>query len=258
MYRRHSVVAPCASPFGAARATRGTIRAVRYRLLCCADTHGRLPPPLPEEGAAAWLHAGDVTDGPNAVEDESDPSLDPLRADVAGWFKRRTLPVFIVRGNHDTVDEYRAFRSASDATGLLLPVAPQLWVAGVGWHGERYFELPLEADLEKVAESVRRQALRKLGSRDRVVLLTHYPARTPGLYEVLGDAGVWYESVRRLVDDLRPLAVVHGHMHQWAWTSRQLDVAGREVLLLNPGRRGALLTVDVEAGTAAVEWAVPP
>jgi Icc-related predicted phosphoesterase len=231
---------------------------VRYRLLCCADTHGCLPPSLPEEGATAWLHAGDVTDGPAAVEDGSDPLLDPLRADVFGWFRGRALPVFTVRGNHDTVDDFGAFRSATDATGLVFPVAPGLFVAGVGWHGERYFELPLEGDLQAVADSVRRQALRKLSRDDRLVLLTHYPALIPGMYEVRGDAGVWYHAVRALVEDLHPLAVVHGHMHQWAWTSRRTSVGGRDVLLLNPGRKGAILTVDVEAGTAEVEWALPP
>ena len=233
-------------------------RAVRYRLLCCADTHGRLPPSLPEEGAAAWLHAGDVTDGPTAVEDGSDPFTDPLRSDVATWFRGRAPPVFVVRGNHDTVDDFSAFRSASDVTGLVLPVAPRLFVAGVGWHGERYFELPVEADLHAVANSVRRQALRKLGRDDRLVLLTHYPPLMPGMYEVQGDAGVWYHAVRALLEELRPLAIVHGHNHQWAWTSRRWDVGGRDLLLLNPGRKGAVLTVDVEAGTAEVEWAVPP
>jgi hypothetical protein len=61
-----------------------------------------------------------------------------------------------------------------------------------------------------------------------------------------------------LIEDLRPLAVVQGHMHQWAWSSRQLSVGGRDVLLLNPGKKGALLTVDVEAATAEVEWVLPP
>ena len=231
---------------------------MRYRLLCCADTHGRPPPSLSEEGAAAWLHAGDITDGPTAVEDGSDPFLDPLRADVARWFQGRVLPVFAVRGNHDAVDDFGAFRSASDVTGIVLPIGPGLFVAGVGWHGEYYFELPLEADLQAVADSVRRQALQKLRPHDRLVLLTHYPARIPGMYHVSGDAGVWYDSVRALIEDLRPQAVVYGHMHQWAWTSRQLSVGGREVLLLNPGREGAFLTVDVETATAEVEWALPP
>ena len=75
---------------------------------------------------------------------------------VARWFADRTTPVHVVAGNHDTADEFGAFRTATDLTGRVLPVAERLFLAGVGWHGERYFELPLESDLRAVCDRVGR------------------------------------------------------------------------------------------------------
>jgi Icc-related predicted phosphoesterase len=213
---------------------------------------------LAEDGAVAWLHAGDVTNGPTAVQDDSDPLADPLRVEVAAWFARRSVPIFLVRGNHDVTDDFRAFQSGIDVTGLVLPLAPRLFVAGIGWHGERYFELPMEADLELVCDAVRRQARRKLMPRDRLVLLTHYPPRHPEFREVRGDrdgAGVWFDCVRRLVDELRPLAVVQGHVHRWFRTAHPVPGSwGATVLVVNPGPPGAIVTVDVDHGTAEHEW----
>src|SRR3954454_19310461 len=133
---------------------------MRYRFLCCSDTHGTVPPTIDESGAIAWLHAGDVNNGPTAVGDGSDPLEDPLRCDAARWFVTRRLPVFVVKGNHDGVDDFRAFSDATNLTGRVAEVAPRLYVAGIGWHGERYYELPFEADLRKVCDAVLRQTRR--------------------------------------------------------------------------------------------------
>ena len=229
-----------------------------YRLLCCSDTHGRRPPALDEAGATAWLHAGDVTDGPSAVaDDDSDPLHDPLRAPVARWFADRTIPVFVVAGNHDTVDDFHAFRAATDATRRVRPVAERLFVAGVGWHGERYFELPLESDLRAVCDQVDRQARRLVMPRDRVILLTHYPPRLPGMRAVERDVpsgGVWYDCVRELAEALRPVAVVQGHVHAWAGTSQEATLGGSPTVVFHPGRIGGSLLVDTATGQVSVGW----
>ena len=210
-----------------------------------------------DAGAVAWLHAGDANNGPTAVGDGSDPFADPLRRNAAQWFASRSVPLFVVRGNHDGVDDLRAFGSGADLTGRVLQVAPRLYVAGIGWHGERYYELPYERDLAPVCESVLRQARRLVMPRDRLVLLTHYPARYTQVRTVEGDrdgAGVWYDCVRNVVEQLRPLAVVQGHVHRWARTSFTTVAGDGNVLVLFPGPGGAVLTVDVEAGAATHEW----
>ena len=138
---------------------------MNYRLLCCSDTHGQLPPALCEQGATAWLHGGDAMHGPAAVDDDEpiDPLLDPLRAPIARWFMERPIPVYIVRGNHDIADDFAAFQHASDVGGFVRQIAPRLFVAGIGWHGEKYFELPRESDLEPMCQQVIRQATRLVG-----------------------------------------------------------------------------------------------
>jgi Icc-related predicted phosphoesterase len=203
------------------------------------------------------LHAGDANNGPTAVGDDSDPLDDPLRCDAANWFRSCSLPQFIVKGNHDGVDDLRAFTSGTDLTGRVIRIAPRLWLAGIGWHGERYYELPLEADLRKVCDVVLRQSRRLVMPNDRLVLLTHYPARYPGVQEVLNDrdgGGVWYDCVRGVIEELRPVVVVQGHVHRWARTSFTVRVENRDVLALFPGPAGAIVTVDVDEGTAEHEW----
>jgi Icc-related predicted phosphoesterase len=230
-----------------------------YRLLCCSDTHARVPPPLDESGATAWLHGGDVADGPTLVNDGSDPSADPLRAPVTKWFADRPIQVVLVKGNHDTVDDFNAFREAGDASGRLVKVADRLFVAGVGWACDLYFGLPLECDLQHVCDAIRRQARRLVMPSDRVVLLTHYPPRLPGTRPVardVQDGGLWYTCVRELAEELLPVAIVQGHVHSWQGTVQTVNVGGVDTVVFHPGRRGGTLVVDVPTGSVSVEW--PP
>lgn len=231
-----------------------------HRILCCSDTHAELPPQLDESEAIAWLHGGDVVDGPTLVGDDADPLDDPLRAPTARWFTDRRVPVFIVRGNHDTADELRAFQNGRDITGDVVRIAAELCVAGVGWTGERYFELPLESDLKTVCDAVRRNAARVLTPDDHLVLLTHYPPRLPGMRELQNDppnGGLWYDAVRELMEELPVVAVVQGHVHRWERSSQTVTYGGRDVLVFHPGRRGGVLLVDVATGSAACEWPPP-
>jgi Icc-related predicted phosphoesterase len=167
------------------------------------------------------------------------------------------VPVFAVRGNHDTVDEYRAFRSADDVTGRVAKLGDGLYVAGVGWRGELYYELPTESDLRSVCDAVERHSRRLVMPSDRLVLLTHYPPRLPGMREIerdVRDGGTWYDCVRELADAIRPVAIVQGHVHRWSGTSQTVEVAGRPVLVFHPGRHGGALLIDEGTGEASVVW----
>ena len=91
-----------------------------YSLLCCADTHDKTPPNLPEAGATAWLHAGDVCSGENQEAlrrgklhaADLDEWARGRRQAIGDWIAARTIPVFGVRGNHDVVDPWGFFESA--------------------------------------------------------------------------------------------------------------------------------------------------
>lgn len=228
-----------------------------HRLLCCSDTHGSVPPAVVDPDAIAWLHAGDLCRAAEAPDlySDSNPLEDPILAPVSQWFAKAQVPTFFVQGNHDVVDLYHARRWASDITGRIIPIADHLYIAGVGWHGERYFELLFEADLRRCCDSIMRQA-RQLTSRDWLVLLTHYPPRYSHTHDVPNDqdgGGVWYDCVRQLADELNVVAVVQGHNHRWFGDTSYVAAANRRVLLTNPGPQGCRISIHSETGHAEIQ-----
>jgi Icc-related predicted phosphoesterase len=209
-----------------------------------------------ETGAVAWLHGGDVCNYHDARNEryEANP-LDPDAAATVEWFSTRSVPVFLVRGNHDVDDPSGAFRRSTDATGLVLSVAPGLFIAGVGWSGDRHFDLPDEPDLAKVCDGIRRQVLRQVGLRDRLILLTHYPPKLRALFPFEGTGfGFWLDAVRQLIEDIKPAAVVAGHTHRDAGKVATYRYAGGHSRIVIPGTIGARLTIDTEQGTVTHEW----
>ncbi len=226
------------------------------KLLCCADTHGRQLPAKDETTSIAWLHAGDVENGPDVDRHASDidPRTDPLLAPVADWFETRSTPVYAVRGNHDCTDAFGAFQSGRDVTGRVVPLAPKLWLAGIGWHGDRYFDLPRESDLESVCHDIARQARRLVLANDNVVVLTHYPPKAGDFRDARdhpGESGIWYRCIRELVSELKPVLVIEGHNHRWANTSYEIKhPCGQSTFVLNPGRTGSVVELDLESRSA--------
>jgi Icc-related predicted phosphoesterase len=91
------------------------------------------------------------------------------------------LPVFGVRGNHDVADPLGIFSRVSDLSGRVLEIAPRLFVVGIGWHGEHFFDLPWEVDIKQLCNTVWRTLLRNTTAADRLILLTH--SGTSGVFE---------------------------------------------------------------------------
>jgi Icc-related predicted phosphoesterase len=162
------------------------------------------------------------------------------------------VPVYGVRGNHD-VDGLPP--GVDDVTGRVVRLADRLWLAGVGWSGRVYADLPGESDLEPACRSVERMALRLVMPGDALVLLTHYPADLPGLFPDVGRRdGVVFDCVHRLIDTLRPMAVVQGHVHEWFGLAARCNwPVGRATLILNPGPGAATLTVDAVGRSATCD-----
>jgi Icc-related predicted phosphoesterase len=222
------------------------------QLACCSDTHDGLPPAVELTGMAAWLHAGDVYEGPDhalsagAREDdwlrrEDFKKGEPLRQ----WTAEQAVPVYTVRGNHDGSDYWKIFDSWQDVGGRVVQLADHLFAAGLGWCGDRYSDTPGESDLEPICQMLIRQAMRRVTPNDSLVLLTHYPALLPGLFPLPGRTeGVAFECIRRLIEQLAPIAVVQGHAHDWFGLSGYFSHTAGTTLVLNPGPRGAVLSVD--------------
>lgn len=230
---------------------------MQIRLLCCSDTHGKPPPSIDAQNAAAWLHAGDITNGPTAVADGSDPLADPLRAETALWFTRQSIPILAVRGNHDTLDDLNAFHYARDISGSVVKIVKGLFVVGIGWCGDRYFELPSEHDLVDVCDAVRRRTHSLIKPGDRVVMLTHYPPRLPGMRDVginVDGGGIWFDCIREFAKELRAVAVVQGHIHQWFKSAQTWRYTDGQMLVISPGPSGAAVSIDLTTSAVTHEW----
>jgi Icc-related predicted phosphoesterase len=211
----------------------------------CSDTHGYLAPTFDAASVSAVLHAGDLYD---AAESRPELSRDPM----GPWLAACTVPVFLVRGNHDYWDRLEIFERHEDVTGRIVPIAPGLFVAGVGFAPREFYDLPGETDLKPICRDVLRLARRMIGTSDKVVLLTHYPANLPGVYsEHEASEGEAFDCVRELIEELGPIAVIQGHVHEWFGQTHVVQMSGRPVLLVNPGPLGGVLQIDMDGGRAS-------
>lgn len=220
---------------------------MEYKFICCSDTHGRLPREMSEAGMSAWLHAGDFYDRLRYSPNRPCPRFMDLRK----WYKDRTIPVHMVHGNHDCEDP-EGIHGECGIDGSLVQVAPRLFVAGLGWHGEAFYDLPTESDMKKVCLDLLRKATIQMRKGDHCVLVTHYPAAIQSVYPCPdgGYEGWLFDCVRDVVENMKPLAVVAGHVHEFFGQGAKWN----DTLLVHPGWVPGVLTIDVDAGKASFEF----
>lgn len=216
------------------------------RLLCCSDTHGVPPPALDETEATGWLHAGDIHNRGHYKKKENLPQ-------IKEWMDRNTLPVFSVRGNHDCSLSSEFFSKHADISGQCIEIAPGLIVLGIGWAGEAFYDLPSEIDIKRVCTKAKNDFLLKGKPGDKTIILSHYPPWSRTLFNFDGNPEGWmFESLRELIDDINPLAVITGHVHELF--GQQLiynGPAGKSIVaMVGPG--GGYLAIDLESN--AVEF----
>jgi Icc-related predicted phosphoesterase len=199
---------------------------------CLSDTHGQIPPEPTDADITAWLHAGDFCDRGNQHLTVAE------RNGLERWTVERLTPVYSVQGNHDcgTAKEMLG-RCTTDITGRLVEIAPTLFLAGVGWSGEKYYDLPGERELESACASVLHMARRKLFTSDHCILLTHYPAEIPKAC-----TEPQFRCLHDLVEVLKPLVIVQGHSHALFGTQWLSPYGG---LVINPGPTGGVLSIDL-------------
>lgn len=213
-----------------------------FTLACCSDTHGTVPPLL-SGNISAWLHGGDVYEG-----------AEPTRgtAELRAWLSRQTVPVLAVRGNHDVVDTADVFANGRDITAAIQRISEGLFVAGIGWHGERYYEVPTQNNMDELCGRLQLQIMNEVGIGDRLILLTHYPADVPDAADWPGSSG-GYAAIGDLIAAVHPAVVIQGHDHEWFGVVREIAVDDFSCLAVHPGSKGMLLHVEIATGRVWVE-----
>ncbi len=224
-------------------------------LLICSDTHETAPGIGATPQSVGWLHAGDfywnrdvATADDQADADYADTMGQLEGSDAYQWFRLAALPIYTVRGNHDGDDAWGFFRMANDVTGKVVRLAPQLLLAGVGWYGRHYTDLPSNGDFTQACMAVGHAARRLKTSEDCLILLSHYPAYPPPADR---DSQEAFSPLRELAAEIGPTVIVQGHVHHWAGSQYEVSTGGRQVRVINPGPAGGVLSVDVAAKSAA-------
>ena len=225
----------------------GGLRLLR-NLLLCSDTHEAAPQAGATVDALCWLHAGDFylnKDIASADEEMNAQYADTIGALEGGvayhWFRNGKLPIYAVRGNHDGHDAWGFFRTAQDVSGRAVRIAPGLLLAGIGWYGRHYNDLPTENDFERPCMAVANSIRRLRQADDMLILLSHYPAYPPPGEKISSHT---FRRLRDLVAATQPAVFVQGHIHEWAGTCYEAPLGERRLLVVNPGPIGGVLTTD--------------
>ncbi len=229
---------------------------MKYNLLICSDTHEAAPGIIPPPDTRCWLHAGDFYNNKDIAS--SDDESDAQYADTIGaleggeayqWFKSFKMPIYSVRGNHDGHDAWGFFRTVQDITGKVARVTPELLVAGIGWHGRNYNDLPSEANFTDVCSTLSGTVRRLRKPGDMLILLTHYPAYAP---PVAKNQEGTFTTLRELAGSIKPVLIIQGHIHQWAGSQYDVLLDSKRVLVANPGGFGMAVSVDPAKGSVSI------
>ena len=92
------------------------------------------------------------------------------------------------------------------------------------------------------------EAIKNLGPR--LILVSHYPPYGTNVDKAWNGAHIGSKSVRKLIEEVKPLAVLCGHVHE----SRGVDKLGNTIII-NPGPlfNGYYAIINVDDGTVNAE-----
>lgn len=209
------------------------------KLFCCADTHGKAPPLCKD--ADVYLHAGDfynLLGGKiHGVSHKDFARMKNNEQTMTEWRKSVSCPVYFVRGNHDTDDFFNIMKE--DISGKIVKLKDGLFLFGIGWSGQFYFDIPLDRDIAVICDNLLKQSLQEMKDGDHSIILTHYPPCIPEKHGKC-EEGFLFNPVRKMIDALKPILVVEGHTHQDAgkvfWYNK--------TLIAHPSVKGSLFEIE--------------
>ncbi len=218
------------------------------KFICCSDTHSGLPPDLDDSDITGWLHAGDVY---SHLVFAKSPKASDAGLKLAEWLAAQTKPVYVVKGNHDCSFDMPFFDKAEHLSGRCVQIAPKLNLLGIGWSGGAYYDLPTESNLLKICEEAKREWIMRSMPGDSNIVLTHYPAWRQDLYPAARDPEGWmFTCVRELIDEIKPMAVIQGHIHELFGNQFIYNGPDFKSLFVYPGPNGGTLSLDEENSRA--------
>ena len=179
-----------------------------------SDTHGEPPPTIVGD---VILHAGDVY--------ESD-SYDVGVKKWAALDKR----ILAVRGNHDGFDP-AGFFDGREFT--VAEIEEGLWVVGLGFATQDLsfgpYAVPAEHKMTQIVAEVLKESAALIPQGASVLLLSHY---APASMWHDPKEGFFFSCIVKACEALRPLVLLHGHIHQLA--GRRYYVGETPVMGLGP------------------------
>jgi len=216
------------------------------RLIVGSDFHGnrmmveRFAVRAEEEHAEVILLCGDLTNF-GSLEDATE---------LLSIFAELKLPVLFVPGNCDPPSllgvDLEGVRSLH---GKIVSCGDMSFL-GVGGSPPTPFHTPLEIDEEDIMAELNRAAGKIINDR-KFILLSHAPPRDTHLDKTRFGLHVGSVSVRKFIEEKRPLIVFCGHIHE----AKGKDKIG-DTILVNPGpaSHGDYVSASLDEENVLVEF----
>jgi len=216
------------------------------KLIVGSDFHGneimveRFVAKAEEEHAEVILICGDITNFGTLRE----------ATRLLSSFTRLRVPVLFVPGNCDPPSllgvDLEGVRSLHGKTVSYGEIA----FLGIGGSPPTPFHTPFEIKEEEIMAELS-QAAKNLIDDRKLILLSHTPPRDTRLDKTGFGLHVGSVSVRKFIEDERPLIVFCGHIHEARGEDRINDT-----ILINPGpaRHGDYVSASLEKGDINVEF----
>ncbi len=140
--------------------------------------------------------------------------------------------VFAVRGNCDEETVLTFLENAGICVERSLTFRDGFAFCGAGGGTKFSLDTPFERDEDEIVSDLLVSKTPEIGGEDGVplVLIVHNPPKNTNCDKIPGDVHVGSEKIRAFIEDVQPLLVVTGHIHESAGVS----VIG-SATVVNPG-----------------------
>jgi hypothetical protein len=194
------------------------------RLLIFSDIHNdrRALESLMDIEADYYFGAGDMITWARGID-----QMGPI-------FERRKGKVYLIPGNHESVDDIERMCSRYGLTnfhGGTIQIGNH-WVAGLGYSNPTPFDTPGEYSEKELADRLARFA-----GLDPLVMVCHCPPHGTALDRIREGMHAGSSAVREFIEQKQPKHFFCGHIHEAEGASAQLGATQA----INVGKRGYLL-----------------